>query len=504
MTFLKEAFKRMPEGGATPLEAKTEATGIQAQRPKTGYNNIGKTNMKLAMRTTALLTMAGAMLSGGALVAEEAAAAAAPAAAAAAPAAAAAAINAGDTAWVLTSSALVLLMTIPGLAFFYGGLVKRKNVLSILMQCFAITCLISVQWVAIGYSLSFGPDLAGKGLIGGLEWVFLNGVGLAPDSFYGTTVPHQAFMIFQAMFAVITPALIIGAFAERMKFSSFCVFTLLWATFVYDPMAHWVWGNGGFLSKAGALDFAGGTVVHINAGLAALAAALVLGRRRGYPEKISPPHNMPFALLGASLLWVGWFGFNAGSALAANGLAANAFVVTHVAAAMAGIVWAALDWIVNKHATVLGIITGSVGGLVAITPAAGFVDVYGALAIGAGVSCICYVFVSYVKPKLGYDDSLDAFGVHGIGGIWGAIATGLFSSSAVNSVAANGLFYNGGATQLMIQLKAVAISVVFAFVVSFILLKLVDLVMGLKASEQSERIGLDLTEHREAGYTLLD
>jgi len=469
--------------------------------------------MKGIFKTTALLAAGALMFVGGVLAAEDAApaaaAAAAPAAAAAAPAAAAAApaaaaINSGDTAWVLVSSALVLLMTIPGLAFFYGGLVKRKNVLSILMQCFMITCLVSLQWVILGYSLAFGPDVGGKGLIGGIEWAFLNGVGLTPDSFYGTTVPHQAFMIFQAMFAVITPALIIGAFAERMKFSSFCVFTLLWATFVYDPVAHWVWGNGGFLSKLGALDFAGGTVVHINAGLAALAAALVLGKRRGYPEKISPPHNLPFALLGASLLWVGWFGFNAGSALAANGLAASAFVVTHVATAMAGLTWAILDWIFNKHATVLGIITGAVAGLVAITPASGFVDVYGALGIGIAVACVCYFFVSVVKPKLGYDDSLDAFGVHGIGGIVGAILTGAFATKVVNSAGADGLFYGGGFSQLVTQIIAVAVSVAFSFIGSLILLKLVDVVLGLKASEQSERIGLDLTEHREAGYTLLD
>lgn len=421
---------------------------------------------------------------------------------AAAPAAAAA-VNSGDTAWVLTSAALVLLMTIPGLALFYGGLVRRKNVLSVLMQCFFITGIITIHWVILGYSLAFGPDIAGKGVIGSLSWAFLNGVGLSPDSYYGTTIPHQAFMIFQCMFAVITPALIIGAFAERMKFASFCVFTLLWATLVYDPMAHWVWGKGGMLSAMGALDFAGGTVVHINAGMAALAAALVLGRRKGYPDKISPPHNLPFAVIGAALLWFGWFGFNSGSALAANGLAANAFVVTHVAAATAAVTWALIDWVINKHATVLGTITGAVGGLVAITPAAGFVNVTGALIIGMGVSAICYVFVAYIKPKFGYDDSLDAFGVHGIGGVWGALATGLFATTAVNSAGGDGLFY-GNPGLFLIQLKATLISIVFSFVMSFILLKLVDKVMGLRISEQSERIGLDLTEHRESGYTILD
>ncbi len=456
--------------------------------------------MKGLFKIAALAAVGLMLFAGGALLAEDAA----PAASAAAPAAPAK-IDSGDTSWVLTSSALVLLMTIPGLAFFYGGLVKRKNVLSILMQCFMITCIVSLQWVVIGYSLAFGPDVGGKGIIGGLSWAFLNGVGLTAHDFYATTIPHQAFMIFQAMFAIITPALIIGAFAERMKFSSFCVFTLLWATIVYDPVCHWVWGNGGFLGGMGALDFAGGTVVHINAGMAALAAALVLGKRRGYPERISPPHNMPFALLGASLLWVGWFGFNAGSAVAANGLAAGAFVVTHVATAAAGFTWAIIDWIVNKHATVLGIITGAVAGLVAITPAAGFVDVKGAILIGLVVSCVCYFFVSVLKPKLGYDDSLDAFGVHGVGGIVGALMTGLLCTKAVNEVVSNeGLFYGGGVTQFIIQIKAVVISVVFSFVVSFILLKLVDVVLGLKASEQSERVGLDLSEHREAGYTLLD
>jgi len=446
------------------------------------------------------------VIGSGALALADGTVPAAPAAAPAVAAAAAAAplkIDSGDTSWVLTSAALVMLMTIPGLALFYAGLVRKKNVLSILMQCFIITALVSVHWVIIGYTLAFGPDVAGKGIIGGLQWAFLNGVGLSPNDFYGTTIPHQAFMIFQCMFAVITPALIIGAFAERMKFSSFCVFVLLWATFVYDPLAHWVWGNGGILAKGGTLDFAGGTVVHINAGMAALAAALVLGRRQGYPNKISPPHNLPFAVTGAALLWFGWFGFNAGSALAANGLAASAFVVTHIATAMAALTWAAIDWVVNKHATVLGTITGAVAGLVAITPASGFVNVIGALAIGLGAGAICYFFVAYIKPKFGYDDSLDAFGVHGIGGIWGALATGLFATKAINSAGNDGLFY-GNPGMFLIQLKATVISIVFSFVMSLILLKLVDVVLGLRVTEQSERIGLDLTEHREAGYTILE
>jgi ammonium transporter, Amt family len=409
-------------------------------------------------------------------------------------------VDSGDTAWILTSAALVLLMT-PALAFFYGGLVRRKNMLSVLMQCFMLMGLITLQWVFFGYSLSFGPDV--KGLIGGLDWFGLKGVGLAPNPDYAATIPHQAFMIFQAMFAIITPGLILGAFAERMKFSAFCVFSLLWATLVYNPVCHWVWGVGGFLRQDGALDFAGGAVVHINAGAAALAAALVLGKRRGYPKHMSPPHNLPFAVLGAGLLWFGWFGFNGGSALGSGALATNAFVVTHIAAATAGLAWALLDWVFNKHPTMLGTITGAVAGLVAITPAAGFVNPMGAVGIGVTVSMICYVFVAWVKPKAGYDDSLDAFGVHGVGGIWGAVATGLWATKSVNAAGADGLFY-GNAGLLGVQIKAVLVTAVYSFVVSWILLKLVDWALGLRVSEQNERIGLDLTEHREAAYTLLD
>jgi Amt family ammonium transporter len=394
-----------------------------------------------------------------------------------------------------------MLMTIPGLALFYGGLVRKKNVLSVLMQCFFLMCAVSLQWVIFGYSLSFGPDI--NGLIGNLDWAFLKNVGLEPNADYAGTIPHQAFMIFQMMFAVITPGLIIGAFAERMKFSAFVVFMLLWSTIVYDPVCHWVWGVGGFVRKMGALDFAGGTVVHINAGVAALVAALVLGRRLGYPHKLSPPHNLPFAVMGAALLWFGWYGFNAGSALGANGLAANAFVVTHVATAVAGLSWAIMDVVFNRRMTVLGLISGAVAGLVAITPAAGFVNVGGAIGIGLGAGVICYLFVSFVKEKLGYDDALDAFGVHCVGGIWGALATGLWATTTVNSAGANGLFY-GNPAQFIIQLKAVAITVAYSGVVSFVLLKLVDLVIGLRATEQSERIGLDLTDHRETGYTMLD
>jgi Amt family ammonium transporter len=409
-------------------------------------------------------------------------------------------INSGDTAWVLMSSALVLLMT-PALAFFYGGLVRRKNFLSVLMQCFVMIGMITVQWVLFGYSLSFGPDV--KGLIGNLSWAGLKGVGLEPNPDYAATIPHQAFMIFQAMFAVITPALILGAFAERMKFGAFCLFSLLWATFVYDPVCHWVWAVGGVIRQMGALDFAGGTVVHINAGVAALAAAIILGKRRGYPSKISPPHNLPYAVLGAGLLWFGWFGFNGGSALGSGALATNAFVVTHIAAAVAGLTWALLDYAFNRHATMLGTITGAVGGLVAITPASGFVGPMDAIWIGIGVSVICYFAVTFIKVKFGYDDSLDAFGVHGIGGMWGAIATGLFASKSINAAGADGLFY-GNPALLWIQVKATLITAVYSFVMTFILLKVVNVFGGVRVSEQDERIGLDLTQHREAAYTVLE
>ncbi|MFA5167908.1 MAG: ammonium transporter [Candidatus Omnitrophota bacterium] len=409
-------------------------------------------------------------------------------------------INTGDTAWVLISAGLVFLMT-PGLAFFYGGLVRKKNMLSVLMQCFMLMCIITLQWVIFGYSLSFGPDI--KGMIGSLSWAGLHGVGSEPFADYSATVPHQAFMIYQAMFAIITPGLILGAFAERMKFSAFVVFSLLWATFVYDPVCHWVWGVGGFLRNSGALDFAGGTVVHINAGVAALVCAIVLGKRKGYPSHMSPPHNLPFAVLGAGLLWFGWFGFNGGSALGANGLAANALVVTHVAAAAAGLTWSLLEWKISSKPTMLGMITGAVAGLVAITPAAGFVGPIDAIWIGVGVSLICYFFVAVVKTKFGYDDSLDAFGVHGIGGIWGALATGLWATKAVNPAGNNGLFY-GNPGLFLVQLKAVVVTIVYSFVVSWVLLKIVDAFMGLRVSEDEERIGLDLTQHRESGYTMLD
>ncbi len=410
------------------------------------------------------------------------------------------AVDTGDTAWVLISSALVLLMT-PGLAFFYGGLVRKKNILSILMQCFMCMCLLTVQWVIFGYSLSFGPDIGGW--IGDLSWFGLRGVGLEPNADYAATIPHQAFMIFQMMFAIITPGLIVGAFAERMKFGAFAIFSVLWATFVYDPVCHWVWGVGGLLRADGALDFAGGTVVHINAGIAALAAALVVGKRQNFETHVPPPHNLPFAVLGAGLLWFGWFGFNGGSALGAGSVATNAFVATHVATAAAGLTWSLIEWVVNTRPTMLGMITGAVAGLVAITPAAGFVNPVGALWIGIGSAIICFLFVAVVKPKFGYDDALDAFGVHGVGGIWGALATGLFATKAVNAAGADGLFY-GNAAQFVVQIKATVITIVYSFVVSFVLLKIVDAVVGLRASKDGERIGLDLTEHRESAYTILE
>ncbi len=418
-----------------------------------------------------------------------------------APAAAAAPappkIDTGDTAWLLVSTALVLAMTAPGLALFYGGMVRSKNALGTIMQSFIILCLISVQWVLWGYSLAFGPD---KGhIIGGLEWLGLNGVGLEPNADYGATVPHQAFMIFQMMFAVITPALITGAFAERMKFSSFVVFTLLWATFIYDPLAHWVWAVGGWLRNLGALDFAGGTVVHISSGVAGLACALVLNRRLGYGKEHMAPHNLPMTVLGASLLWFGWFGFNAGSAVASGALATSAFVATNTATAAAALAWMVVEWVYRGKPTVLGAASGAVAGLVAITPASGFVGPLSSVAIGAGAGIFCYAAV-LAKSKLGYDDALDAVGIHAIGGTWGAIATGIFASKTINAAGADGLLF-GNPGQVAIQVIAVLVSWVFAFVGTYILLKIVDATMGLRVSEEEERMGLDLSQHEERAYS---
>jgi Amt family ammonium transporter len=433
-----------------------------------------------------------------ALAAEGAAPAPAPSAAAAP--AEPPKVDAGDTAWVLASAALVMIMT-PGLALFYGGMVRTKNALSTIMQSFFIVGLISVQWVLWGYTLAFGPDVGH--LIGGLDWLGLNGVGQEPNADYAATIPHMAFMIFQAMFAVITPALITGSFAERMKFPAFVVFTLLWATFVYDPMAHWVWGVGGWMRELGVLDFAGGTVVHILSGVSGLVLALMLGKRKGYGSDAMLPHHLPMTVIGASLLWFGWFGFNAGSALGANGLAASAFVVTNTAAAAATVSWVLAEWLHNGKPTILGAASGCVAGLVAITPAAGFVGPIPAVIIGLAGGVICYVAVAVVKAKFGYDDSLDAFGVHGVGGTWGAIATGLFASTAVNSAGADGLFY-GNAGQLTTQLIGVAASWAFAIVATYLIVKVVGAIMPLRATPEQEVQGLDITEHGERGYAYQD
>ena len=411
-------------------------------------------------------------------------------------------MNSGDTAWVLTSTALVMLMTIPGLAFFYGGLVRRKNVLSILMQCFIIMCVISLQWVLFGYSLAFGPD-TGQGIIGNLDWAGLRHVGGLPFKDYAETIPHSVFMIFQAMFAVITPALMIGAFAERIKFSSFLVFTILWATFVYDPLAHWLWGTGGWLKNLGALDFAGGIVVHTSSGVSALVMCILLGKRVGYKKEPFRPHNLPFTVLGAALLWFGWFGFNAGSALAANDLAANAFVATHVATAAAGLTWALIEWQQHGAPTVLGVSTGAVAGLVAITPACGFVNPMNAILIGMMVSLFCYIAIAYIKGKLGYDDALDVFGVHGVGGMWGTIATGIFAEKAVNAAGGDGLFL-GGTHQFLVQCLLILVAPVFAGVVTWILFKAVDALMGMRVEKKDEIVGLDLTQQSEAAYTVIE
>jgi Amt family ammonium transporter len=422
---------------------------------------------------------------------------AAPAVPAAAPAPVPPKIDTGDTDWVLTSSALVLDMTAPGLAIFYGGMVRRKNVLNIILQSFIILCLISVQWVLWGYSLAFGPDK--WHLIGGLEWLGLNGVGLDPNADYAATVPHQAFMVFQLMFAVITPALITGACAERMKFSAFLVFVLLWATFVYDPLAHWVWAVGGWLRNLGALDFAGGTVVHISSGFAGLACAMALGKRHGHGIEPMPPHNLPFTIIGASLLWFGWFGFNAGSAVSSGALATSAFVVTNTATAAAALEWMVSEWVHRGAPTALGATSGAVAGLVAITPASGFVGPLPSILIGIGAGILCYMAV-VLKGKFGYDDALDAFGIHGVGGSWGAIATGLFASKAINPAGADGLFF-GNPGQLLVQFEAVVVSWVFAFVGTYVLLKIVDGTMGLRVSKEHEVTGLDLTQHNEEAYS---
>ncbi len=404
----------------------------------------------------------------------------------------------GDTAWMLVSAAFVMLMT-PGLALFYGGMVRAKNVLNMLMQSFVALGVVTVVWILWGYSLAFGP---GGRWIGSLAWFGLQGVGQAPNPDYAATIPHQVYMIYQMMFAIITPALISGAIAERMKFSTYVVFMVLWSTLVYCPVAHWVWGHNGWLGTMGALDFAGGTVVHITSGVSALVVALALGKRRsagiGHEEELRP-HNLPMTLIGTGLLWFGWFGFNAGSALTAGGLAGSAFLTTHVAAAVAGVTWIGLDCLIHKKPTALGFATGAVAGLVAITPASGFVGPLAAIAIGAGVAVISFYAIQ-LKHRFHYDDTLDVFGVHGIGGMWGALATGLFASVAVNAAGANGLFAGGGFTLLGKQLLAVGVSVGYAGTVTFLLVLILKKVMGLRVSEEAENAGLDLALHGEAGY----
>ncbi|MFH1672252.1 MAG: ammonium transporter [Pseudomonadota bacterium] len=406
-------------------------------------------------------------------------------------------MNAGDTVFILICSALVMFMT-PGLALFYGGMVRTKNVLATIMQSFIVIGLVSVIWVLWGYSLAFGPDVGG--IIGDLSWFGLKGVGLSPSPDYAGTVPHQAFMIFQGMFAIITPALIAGAFAERMKFSTFLVFVALWSTLVYSPLAHWVWGAGGWIGAMGALDFAGGTVVHISSGVSALAAALLISRRKGYGKEQFIPHSLPMTITGAAILWFGWFGFNAGSALAINGLAVSAFVTTHVAAAAAALTWVFAEWIHREKPTTLGTASGAVAGLVAITPAAGFVGPVSALIIGGLAGIICYMGV-LTKSKLGYDDSLDVVGIHGLGGTWGALATGLFASKAVNPGGADGLFF-GNPGQLWIQFLSVVVTCIFAFVMTVIILKVLDWTMGLRVSDEEEVRGLDISQHSETAYSL--
>jgi Amt family ammonium transporter len=409
----------------------------------------------------------------------------------------AAKIDTGDTAWMLVSTALVMLMT-PGLAMFYGGMVRRKNVLGTIMHSFIAIALVSMQWILFGYSLSFGPDV--RGLIGDFSWAGLGGIGLTPNADYAPTIPHLLFMLYQMMFAVITPALISGAVAERMKFSTFLIFTLAWTTFVYDPVAHWVWGTGGWLRNLGVLDFAGGIVVHATSGFSALAAALYIGKRKGFLHEHMPPHNLPMTVLGAGLLWFGWFGFNAGSALSSGTLATMAFLTTHLAASSATITWVIVEWLHRGKPTMFGAATGSIAGLATITPAAGFVGPFPALFIGVAAGILCYIALN-AKSHFKYDDSLDAFGVHGVGGTLGTLMAGLFASVAVNAAGSNGAFF-GNPKQFFVQAAAVALVALYSFVVSFVILKALDFSMGLRIESEQETEGLDISQHGEAGYSL--
>lgn len=405
-------------------------------------------------------------------------------------------IDSGDTAWMLAATALVLAMIVPGLAFFYGGLVRSKNVIGTMIQMFAILCLVTVIWVVCGYSLAFGPDRGG--VIGGLDWVGLSGVGAAPHPMYGPTIPHQAFMLFQLLFAAFTPALIAGAFAERMKFSAMLLFTGMWSLFVYAPLAHWMWG-GGWLGKLGAMDFAGGAVVHISSGMSALACAIVLGKRRGWRTDYMAPHNLPYVLLGAGLLWFGWFGFNGGNARGANAIAVGALTVTHLAAASAALAWLTLEWMHRGKPTVLGIASGAVVGLATSTAGAGFIGPMPAILIGMVAGGLSYLAIVW-KGKIGYDDTLDVMGTHGVGGILGMLATGLFASKALNPAGSDGLFF-GNFGQLGLQAIAVFSVVVFSFVGTYVILKLVDGSVGLRVSPEEEATGLDLTQHNERAYS---
>ena len=402
-------------------------------------------------------------------------------------------IDTGDTAWILVSSAFVLCMTLPGLALFYGGLVRSRNVLGTIMHTAIILCMISIVWILCGYSLAFGPDVGGMGIIGGLDWVGLHGVGLTPSD-YATTIPHQVFMVFQLMFAAITVALITGSFAERMKFKALLWFAVLWSLFIYSPLAHWVWG-GGWLGQMGALDFAGGAVVHISSGMAALVCAIMLGPRKGFGTEPMPPHNLPMTVLGTGLLWFGWFGFNAGSALGANEVAAAAFVATHTAAAAGGISWMVAEWVHRGKPTVLGVASGIIAGLATITPGAGFVGPLSALLIGLTAGTLCYIAVVW-KVKLGYDDSLDVVGIHGVGGFVGILATGLFASIGDNK----GLFF-GNASQFGLQVLLAVVTLVFALIGTYIILKVIDMTIGLRVSSQDEEVGLDLSQHSERAYS---
>lgn len=404
-------------------------------------------------------------------------------------------ISAGDTAWILVCCSLVLLMT-PALAFFYGGMVRRKNVLSTLTLSYIFMSLIGVQWVLFGYSLSFGPDI--NGLIGGLDFLGFRGVGVEPNAAYAKTIPHELFAAFQMMFAVITPALITGAFVERVKFKSFLLFSLLWATLVYNPLCHWVWGQGGWLREMGVLDFAGGTVVHIAAGFSALAFALVIGPRKGFGNGSMEPNNIPLTVLGTGLLWVGWFGFNAGSALGANGVAVNALVTTNSSAAAAGLVWMLLSWLDGRPST-LGIATGMVVGLAAVTPASGYVTPLAAMVIGAVASPLCYYAMRF-RDRRKLDESLDVWACHGMSSTWGTIATGLFATTTVNAGGANGLFF-GNPGQLGIQIIAVVVTILFSFGMTYVLAKALNMSIGLRVTPMEEEVGLDISSHGERSYS---